>query len=276
MLKWAAAAPHHPQEDPMKSFAAIVPVVCVAVLSGCGVVAKYLDAPFAPPVPAFLEDKNKECVNGLLSAYNRAPEVTAKGQTATSQPVRSGAAGKDCFAWATADHYSKQQIRDIFADQTLAEIDSNYVRFFKLHYERRAAGDMIFDFLNLGAGFTGTLAGGTFDKTVTNALVTLITGTKLAEQSNFYNKQASLAIIAKMDAMRADRRKAIELNLGHTNPYPLRSLMGDLNDYYRAGTVIEALCAINQAADTEKKEKEDALRSQRAPTQPANVPDERK
>ncbi len=215
----------------------VIIVVIIALACGCSSSKHAFSDPFAPPRPAFLDPGNTTA-QSVIRQYNHA--------LAANPPANP----------------TPKQIRDTFADDTFSVIDSNYSRFFHDHYEQRAVTDLAFDLLNLGAGFTGTIAGGKFDKTVTNALVTLFTGTKLATETNFFNKQATLAVIAKMDALRADKRLSIEANLANdVSQYPLRSAMDEMASYYRSGTVIEALTAIDHDANAAKQTSESQLSS---------------
>jgi hypothetical protein len=93
-----------------------------------------------------------------------------------------------------------------------------------------------------------TLIDATGVKTVLSALATFTGGTQTLAQEAFYYEQTGPALI---NAMRADRKNAyVPLLAGKQSDYkdyPLTAAMGDLDSYFRAGTMASAVIGLSKS-----------------------------
>jgi hypothetical protein len=97
-------------------------------------------------------------------------------------------------------------------------------------------------------------------KTVLSAIATGIGGAKGSVDKNLFFKQTMDVLLVKMKANRAEVLTSIQKKMKElgTDVYPLTAAMLDLEAYYRAGTLPQALIAIMEKSAetiTESKEK---------------------
>lgn len=165
---------------------------------------------------------------------------------------------------------NQAELRNNIIDTEVAAIDGRYPDFKESLWRNRNLSDFAFDMTNIALGFTGTIVGGAETKTVTNALVAALTGAKTGINSDFYNQQTAMAIIAKMDALRSTQAALIWSNekLG-VSDYPLQKAVQDIYVYYADGTVLGALQGIasTSGAVTENNNTVSAFVAANQPTQ---------
>jgi hypothetical protein len=133
-------------------------------------------------------------------------------------------------------------------------IDVNYTQFEKNFFVGRAVFDTAADLTALALGGTGSLIRPSDVQAILAAVSAGIAGGRVSINKNFFHEKSSEALIAKMRALRADKLRLIRgaqvLNL---SDYPMSRALGDLGEYYQAGTIVGALQGI--IADAGEKEK---------------------
>jgi hypothetical protein len=146
--------------------------------------------------------------------------------------------------------------RDIIVYDLKMIIDRNYEEY--AHAFERTQDTAIFLGETSGASLTAvaTLVGATATKDILTTASTLAQSTSVSAQKNYYQKQTSYAILNVMDSDRAKKWSKIYDNLStlDVEKYPLSAALSDLVDYRRAGTAIQALTSIQQAAGAVKEE----------------------
>ena len=108
----------------------------------------------------------------------------------------------------------------------------------------------------------GTLAGGLQAKENLAAGASIITGSKIALDKHFFFNQTLPALISTMN----NRRKQLLLRIvrgraASIATYPTISASADLDEYARAGTLLDAIDAVQGHANEEQKVLDKQLRS---------------
>jgi len=132
--------------------------------------------------------------------------------------------------------------------------DVNYYAFTSGLYEGRAVFDTASDLTMLGLGAAGSLTPAASAKAILAAISAGVAGSRVSINKNFFQDQATTALIAKMDASRKTQLALMQdamAKLSITN-YPLSRGLAQLAEYYNAGTIIGAFEDITATAGAEK------------------------
>lgn len=120
--------------------------------------------------------------------------------------------------------------------------DVNYYNFQSELYQGRALFDTTTDLAIIGLGAAGALIGSSVTQAILAAISAGIAGGRVSINKNYFHEASTQALIAKMDSSRKTKldliRKALTLD---TTDYPLAQGLGDVAEYYNAGTIIGAL-----------------------------------
>lgn len=124
----------------------------------------------------------------------------------------------------------------------LALVDTEYRDFVqKLVYEKQhvqASTNFLRLLMTTAGGLTSSI--GVKDNYLAGA--SLLTGGDAIFDNEYLFKETARALAAQMDASRAKMRTAINLKLGLPYPdYPGPSVLADVQAYYRAGTIAQAV-----------------------------------
>ena len=132
--------------------------------------------------------------------------------------------------------------------------DVNYYKFTGGLYQGRAVFDTTSDLAMLGLGGAGALTPAAGTKAILAAISAGIAGSRVSINKNFFHDQASMALIAKMDAARKSKLALIQDAMAKLSvkDYPLSRGLAQISEYYNAGTIIGALQDITATAGEEK------------------------
>ena len=137
--------------------------------------------------------------------------------------------------------------------------DVNYYKFEAELYQGRTVFDTATDLAILGLGGAGSLVTHSGTQAILSAISGGIGGGRVSINKNFFHEKSTQALTAKMKSARKTKleliRKAMALSV---TDYPLSRGLGDLAEYYNAGTIVGALENIvaDSGADARKADEE--------------------
>lgn len=158
------------------------------------------------------------------------------------------------------DYIKLKKIRNKVLNELILLTDVHYRDYEDFLYVGKAMVDTGFDVLEFGLTLWATVSGVNRTKTSLSAIATGLKGTRLSIDKNLFQRQAMIAIISKMRALR--KKKLIVLYQGMSKPvlkYSLDQALIDIGEYYNAGTIIGALQDIFRQSGVEDKEAEEKL-----------------
>lgn len=145
-------------------------------------------------------------------------------------------------------------------------IDANYADFENNIYLGKASSNVLFDITELGAAATIGFTNGERVKTIIGTALTAFKGGRKSIDVNFFREKTTESLISTMRAARS--KVETKINIGLRNDvvnYTLEEALGDLIDYFFAGSLSNALVELSQQAaatakdaksETDQKEKE--------------------
>ena len=141
--------------------------------------------------------------------------------------------------------------------------DVNYYKFTGGLYEGRAIFDTASDLALLGLGAAGTLTPAASTKSILAAISGGIAGSRVSINKNFFQEQATTALISKMDASRKTQLALMQDAMAKLSvkDYPLSRGLAQLAEYYNAGTIIGALEGITATAGEAKAKADQDLKN---------------
>ncbi len=156
---------------------------------------------------------------------------------------------------------SPQQYRNEVVNGRIAAIDIQYNLFEKALYKQEVGASILADWVVLGLGGATAVVGGASAKAALGAAVTGVTGAKVSIDKNAYFNKTIPALIAQMQAAR--KEVLIRIWTGLTkdvSAYPLTQALVDVEDYYNAGTLPNAITGITASASAEVKKADEQLK----------------
>jgi len=146
-----------------------------------------------------------------------------------------------------------KQKRDKFITGRLVMVDLRYIQFIRGLTRDRALLDSSSDIAIMSLNLAGTAVGGAAAKTILSAVSAGISGGKVTLDRDFFYEKTVPALVASMNAQRAQARIPIIRGLQQDiDSYPFHTAVVDVQSYYEAGTFVGALAAIQ--ADSGAKE----------------------
>jgi hypothetical protein len=143
--------------------------------------------------------------------------------------------------------------RNQIVNQKLVLTDLQYNRFVSDFAFEKQTLDTITDVIVLGLSIGSTAVGAAGTKTLLSAIASGVTGAKLSIDKNFYYEKTVSVLVTAMNAQRKTALIPIIRGMSQSvEEYPLGQGLADLDAYYRAGTFLGALQAIQ--ADAGAKE----------------------
>ncbi|MGA2240319.1 MAG: hypothetical protein ABSH06_16015 [Thermodesulfobacteriota bacterium] len=190
--------------------------------------------------------------------------------------VRQGRPARASYQYAIVktltDKYSKpdaipadqtkitEKERNQILDDLIFLTDVNYYRFEAELSYGRAAFDTVTDLAILGLGSAGALVTHSGTQAIISAISGGIGGARVSISKNFLHETSTQALIAKMQSARKAKldliRQAMTLNV---TDYSLTRGLGDVAEYYTAGTIVGALQNIVSDAGAEAKKADASL-----------------
>lgn len=157
-----------------------------------------------------------------------------------------------------------RRLRDRIIYRLKANIDGNYQEFENQLFTGRASANVLFDIIDFGAGVATTITNGERTKNIISAALTGFKGGRKSLDENFFKERTTAVIISQMQASRARIETEILTNMreGNANEYSLDAALGDLINYFYAGTLQKGLQELaqetGQNAINEKRNAQDA------------------
>jgi hypothetical protein len=143
-------------------------------------------------------------------------------------------------------------------------IDAEFNADWQAHHWGRAHADFWSDIMVLGVNSAAAATGGESVKTILALTSAGIVGTRLAFTKEFFREKTTEALVAKMQARRADKKREIFAKLQlTTREYDLPEAMIDIREYFQRGTIVDALVALSADAQASQKLAEEKLRESR-------------
>lgn len=158
------------------------------------------------------------------------------------------------------DYIKLKKLRNKVLNELILLTDVYYRDYEDFLYVGKAMADTVFDVVELGLTLWATVSGVNRTKTNLSAIATGIKGTRYSIDKNLFQRQAMIAMLSKMRALR--KKKLIVLYEGMNKPvrdYSLDQALIDIGEYYHAGTLIGALQDIFSKSGVEDKEAEEKL-----------------
>ena len=164
-----------------------------------------------------------------------------------------------CTGFIINDVAEATKIRNRIIDRLKSAIDSNYHEFENQLFTGRATANVLFDIVDFGSGVATTITNGARAKSIISAALTGFKGGRKSIDENFFKERTTAVIISQMQASRAHIETDLLKNLNDNDAtgYSLDAGLGDLIDYFYAGTLQKGLQELaqqtGQSAITEKK-----------------------
>lgn len=153
-----------------------------------------------------------------------------------------------------------RQIRNELIENALPYIDSAYIDFITDIQAGRDRQNFLLDLVELGTAASVGITKGERPLQIIGVALTAFRGGRRSLDANFYKDQSTPILISKMDGNRAKVRKTIlEREKGSVEDYPLGAAIGDLVDYYNAGTLVRAFTQLQQDTAVITKQSEDEV-----------------
>lgn len=124
-----------------------------------------------------------------------------------------------------------------------AAVDANYQEFENQLFTGRARSNVLLDITEFGANVATTISNGERVKTIISAVVTGFRGGRKSFDENFFRERTIQVIISQMEASRArvETEMLKSMNDKDADGYSLDTALGDLINYFYAGTLQKGL-----------------------------------
>jgi hypothetical protein len=169
-----------------------------------------------------------------------------------------------CSGLKVNDVAEATKYRNRIIDRLKSAIDSNYHQFENQLFTGRATANVLFDIVDFGSGVATTITNGARAKSIISAALTGFKGGRKSLDENFFKERTTAVIISQMQASRAhiEAEMLTNLNANDATIYSLDAGLGDLIDYFYAGTLQKGIQELaqqtGQNAIAEKKNVEAA------------------
>jgi hypothetical protein len=151
-------------------------------------------------------------------------------------------------------------IRNELIERALPFLDGAYIDFITSLQAGRDRQNFVMDLVELGAAASVGITKGERPLQIIGVALTAFRGGRRSIDANFYKDQSVPILISKMDGNRAKVRKTIlEREKGSVEDYSLGAAVGDLVDYYNAGTLVRAFTQLQQDTALTTRESEDEV-----------------
>jgi hypothetical protein len=152
-------------------------------------------------------------------------------------------------------------VRNEYITVRMAQIDRSFLDYKQGLYTQRVGSAVGIDFATMLLAGAGAAVSDVGTKTGASAAAALLTGTKTSIDKNVYFDRTLPAMLAQMDALRAEQRA--QLYAGALLPadrYSFSQADADLTKYRDAGSVISAIAAVTKQAGVAQEAAEKVLR----------------
>src|ERR1700686_3701754 len=132
--------------------------------------------------------------------------------------------------------------RDRVINRLKRAIDGDYHEFENQFFTGRATTNSLLDMTEFGAHAAAIMSHGEHTKTVIDTLLTAFRGGRKSVDENFFKERTTSVITSQMQASRARIETNISKSmLSDASKYTLDAALGDLVNYFYAGTLATAL-----------------------------------
>jgi len=154
-------------------------------------------------------------------------------------------------------------LRDQMIDRILLNIDLNYRAFEEKFSLNRAGFNTGADVLELSMATAATISNGERVKTVLNAALTAVMGTRLSYDKNFLREKTTEIIISQMRANRDIITKRIYEQMANypVQQYPMERAWRDLIELFYAGTVQAGFATLSDETGQKAADAQDRLQN---------------
>ncbi|MBA2704686.1 MAG: hypothetical protein H0U60_12645 [Blastocatellia bacterium] len=157
-----------------------------------------------------------------------------------------------------------QRLRDRIIYRLKSNIDGNYHEFENQLFAGRATTNVLFDIVDFGSGVATTISNGARAKSVISAALTGFKGGRKSLDENFFRERTTAVIISQMQASRARiETEILKVMIEDVNGYSLDAALGDLINYFYAGTLQKGLQELAQQTGQSAIDEKNAVEVER-------------
>lgn len=157
-----------------------------------------------------------------------------------------------------------QRLRDRIIYRLKSNIDGNYHEFENQLFTGRATTNVLFDIVDFGSGVATTISNGARAKSVISAALTGFKGGRKSLDENFFRERTTAVIISQMQASRARIETEMLKSMNDdVDAYSLDAALGDLINYFYAGTLQKGLQELAQQTGQSAIDEKKAVQVQR-------------
>ena len=211
-------------------------ILAVLILSGC--------TRYTPRTPTPLVDYNAQVLAELTSGT----WLTLYDQMPANTPTEIG---------------SKIARRNHLLSEFIWSVDRNYDHFEVMFYAGKAEQDIVGDFLALGLGGAGVLTGNAHTKTIIALPASTALSGKTSIDERWYDSQSRELVVGEMRALRAEQLVVLKQGMQQDLGYSLNNGVLDVQTYFQAGSIVEALQQIKLASSQQLTAAKTALEQMR-------------
>lgn len=151
-------------------------------------------------------------------------------------------------------------IRNELIENALPYLDASYMDFVTDIQAGRDRQNYLMDLVELGASAAVGITNGERSLQVIGVALTAFRGGRRSYDVNFYKDQSTPILISKMDGNRAKVRATIlSREKNGVADYQLGAAVGDLVDYYNAGTLVRAFTELQKDTAIKTNESEEKV-----------------
>lgn len=247
----------------MAHFARAIVAAALLATSACGGgVTQIPVQPFRPNAIQTLTDRYSD----VVCAKDKRDGTCTAADDGKPRPGSWLAQAENCGAIAgtapdtDAALVNCRAVRNAMSSDLLLAINYNFNSYSGNILANRAKSNFYIGGVRSGLEAGATLIGGEGVKTVLAALAGLTGTIQSSANEEFYYEQSAPALIQTMEANRKEVLSRIRLNLKLPyRDYPITALVDDLNTYYRAGTMADAISRLQTEAVTAQVKAEQTL-----------------
>ncbi|MBD0373055.1 MAG: hypothetical protein ICV60_19600 [Pyrinomonadaceae bacterium] len=152
-------------------------------------------------------------------------------------------------------------IRNELIEDALPYIDDAYLDYVTDLQAGRDRANFVADLIELGTTAAVGITNGERPLQILGVALTAFRGGRRSADLNFYKEQSTPILINKMDDNRAKVREAIlRREKSDVDIYPMGAAIGDIVEYYNAGTLVRAFTQLSKDTAAEAKASEDKVR----------------
>lgn len=136
-----------------------------------------------------------------------------------------------------------RRLRDKIIYRLKANIDANYQDFENQLFTGRARNNILFDITEIGTAVAINITNGERAKNIIAAALTGFKGGRKSIDENLFMERTTQVIISQMQASRSRYEETLLTNMRDkgTDEYPLEAALGDLINYFYAGSLHKGL-----------------------------------